>query len=70
MLEYFSKLLDNLSEYLAARKGLVPLVGVILIVFNLVLQFLPGNSFLANSNLLLHLGVILATLGLLLARAL
>lgn len=70
MLEFFSKLLDNLSEYLATRKGLVPLIGLILIVFNLVLQFIPGNNFLTNSNFLLHLGVILAILGLLLARAL
>jgi hypothetical protein len=70
MLEYFSKLLDDLSEYLAARKGFLPLLAVILIVFNLVLQFIPGNGFLKDSNFLLHLGVILAILGLLLARAL
>ena len=70
MRDYFSRLLDNLSEFLSARKGLVPLIGVILIVFNLVIQFFPGNGILVESNLFLHLGVILSIIGLLLARAL
>ena len=70
MHDYFSRLLDNLSEYLAARKGLVPLIGVILIAFNFVLQFFPGDGILVKSNLFLHLGVIISILGFLLARAL
>jgi membrane-bound ClpP family serine protease len=70
MLEYFSRLLDNLSEFIAARKGLIPLVGIILIVLNLIIQFFPGDGILVKSNLFLHLGLILSILGLLLARAL
>jgi len=65
-----SKLLDKLSEYLAHRKGLLPIIGLILIVANLVLQFaLPGNL-LTVSNLLLHIGLIVAIFGLMLAWAL
>lgn len=66
-----SRLLDRLSEFLAHRKGLLPLVGILLIVVNLILQFvLPSGDFLVSTNLLLHLGVILAIFGLLLAWAL
>ncbi len=66
-----SHLIDQLSEYLAHRKGLLPLLGLLLVVVNLILQFvLPGGDFLVTSNLLLHLGVIVAIFGLLLAWAL
>jgi len=70
MLQRFSKILDNLSEFLAARKGLVPIVGIILIFINLILQFFPGEGLIVESNLFFHLGGIIAILGLLLARAL
>jgi len=70
MNDFFSKLLDDLSEFLAARKGLLPLIGIFLVVFNLILQFFPGNNFLVKSNLLLHLGVLISILGFLLTRAL
>ena len=63
-------LLDRLSEYLARRKGLLPLVGVVLVLLNLIVRLFPGAGFLAQSDLLLHAGVIVAVLGLLLARAL
>lgn len=64
-----SKLLDWLSEFLAHRKGLLPLIGIILIAANLLVQFiLPG--WLASTNLLLHIGLIIAIFGLMLAWAL
>jgi membrane-bound ClpP family serine protease len=66
-----SKLLDVLSEFLAHRKGLLPLVGIVLIVINLLLQFLlPVGSFLVATNLFLHIGLIVAIFGLMLAWAL
>jgi hypothetical protein len=66
-----SKWVDRLSEYLAHRKGLLPLLGVALILLNLLLQFLlPGGSLLASSNLFLHLGLVIAILGFMLAWAL
>ncbi len=65
-----SRLVDWLSEYLAHRKGLLPLIGLLLIVINLVFQFVLPPGWLVNSNLLLHLGLIIAVLGLMLAWAL
>ncbi|MCQ3937221.1 MAG: hypothetical protein DPW18_09260 [Chloroflexi bacterium] len=65
-----SKLLDFLSEYLAHRKGLLPIIGLAFIFLNLLLQFiLPGNL-LTVSNLFLHIGLIIAIFGLMLAWAL
>ena len=65
-----SKLLDQLSEYLARRKGLLPLIGICLIALNLILQFILETSWLTTSNLLLHIGIIIAIIGLMLAWAL
>jgi hypothetical protein len=65
-----SKLLDILSEYLARRKGLLPLIGIVFIIANLILQFVPAPLWLASSNLLLHIGLIIAIFGLMLAWAL
>lgn len=65
-----SKLLDRLSEYLAHRKGLLPIIGLVLIVVNLIIQFVFPLSPLAFSNLFLHIGLIIAIFGLMLAWAL
>lgn len=65
-----SKLLDKLSEYLAHRKGLLPIIGIVLIITNLVVQFAFPMSPLAFSNIFLHIGLIVAILGLMLAWAL
>ena len=67
---WFSKLLDDLSEYLAHRKGLVPLIGVGLVLVNMIIALIVPDSYLVRSGLLLHLGVILAVLGLMLGQAL
>jgi len=65
-----SKLFDFLSEYLAHRKGLLPLIGIVLVFLNLVLQYILPPGWLTSSNLLLHLGIIIAIFGLMLAWAL
>jgi len=65
-----SKLLDWLSEFLAHRKGLLPLLGIVLIILNLILQFVLPPGWLTSSNLLLHIGLIFAIFGLMLAWAL
>jgi len=65
-----SKLLDHLSEFLAHRKGLLPLIGLLLIFVNLVLQFILPQTWIAGSNLFLHIGLIIAIFGLMLAWAL
>jgi hypothetical protein len=65
-----SKLLDRMSEFLAHRKGLLPIIGLTLILINLAIQFIVPGSFLATSNLFLHFGLIIAIFGLMLAWAL
>jgi len=65
-----NKFVDKLSEFLAARKGLLILIGIGLVLLNGGLQFFPQLGWLVNSNLFLHLGVVLALVGILLAWAL
>lgn len=65
-----SKLLDHMSEYLAHRKGLLPLAGILLIMLNLMVQFVFPSGWLAASNLFLHIGLVIAIFGLMLAWAL
>jgi hypothetical protein len=66
----FSIFLDHASEFLAHRKGLLPLVGILLVILNYIFLFIPGLGWIASSSLLLHAGVIIAILGFLLAQAL
>jgi hypothetical protein len=65
-----SKLLDRISEFLARRKGLLPIIGLLLILVNLLIQFVFPGSFLATTNLSLHIGLIIAIFGLMLSWAL
>ena len=70
MITWLSKLIDKLSDFLAHRKGLLPLLGLLFIIANLVLVILFPLGWLAGTNLLLHVGLIVAILGLMLAWAL
>jgi hypothetical protein len=63
-------LVDFLSEFFAARKGLLILIGIVLVLCNGLLQFFPDIGWIGTSNLLLHLGIIIALIGVLLAWAL
>lgn len=65
-----SKFLDRMSEFLAHRKGLLPIVGLALILINLLIQFIIPGNILATTNLFLHFGLIVAIFGLMLAWAL
>jgi hypothetical protein len=69
MLTFISKSLDHLSEYLARRKGLLPLIGILFVVANLIINLLTAG-WLAQNDVFLHLGVIIAILGFMLAWAL
>ncbi|MBK7896807.1 MAG: hypothetical protein WAS33_16065 [Candidatus Promineifilaceae bacterium] len=64
-----NEFLDKLSEFFSKYPGLLPLVGLGLIILNLILQLFPGNWFV-DRNILLHVGLILSLLGLLLIRPL
>jgi len=62
-------ILDNMSNYLSKRKGLLPLIGLSLIVLNLLFSLFMTNWF-SQTNFLLHFGIIIAILGFMLAWAL
>ena len=66
-----NELIEKLNTYLSARPGLVPLLGVVLIIINLVLQVYPGpgSNWFVDSNILLHIGIITSVIGLLVVRA-
>ena len=70
MITWLSKLIDKLSEFLAHRKGLLPLLGLLFIIANLILVIFFPFGWLAGTNLLLHVGLIISILGLMLAWAL
>jgi hypothetical protein len=64
-------MVDNASNYFARRKGLLPLLGILLVMINFILPFIFGlDNVITGSNLFLHVGVIVAIFGLMLAWAL
>ncbi len=68
-----TKWLQAISNYLAHRKGLPVLVGIGLVLLNLIVRLLPSwpvVSWLAETDLLLHLGAVLGLLGILIGDAL
>jgi hypothetical protein len=69
-MRWLSRLVDNASNYFARRKGLLPLIGIALVIINFILPFIFGLNVITGSNLFLHLGVIVAIFGLMLAWAL
>ena len=70
MMKWLSRLVDNASNYFARRKGLLPLLGILLVIINFILPFIFGLNVITGSNLFLHLGVIVAIFGMMLAWAL
>lgn len=69
-MSWLSRVIDEASEYFARRKGLLPLLGMVLIVINYFLPFIFGLNWVTGSNLFLHLGLLIAIFGLMLAWAL
>lgn len=69
-----TKLIQRTGNFLARMPGLPVFVAIGLVVLNLVLQFLPADwpvtGWLARTDLLLHLGLILGLLGVLLGEVL
>lgn len=63
-------MLNRITDFLAHYRGLPTLAGMGLILINLVFQFLPEMGWLRESNLFLHLGVLLSLAGILMANAL
>jgi len=69
-MNWLSRLIDKASDFFAHRKGLLPLIGILLIIVNFLLPFFMESNFITVSNLFLHLGVIVAIFGMMLAWAL
>lgn len=65
-----NQIIDHISEFLAYRKGLLPLIGLLLILINWLFQIFPGTGWLGVTNTFLHLGVVVAILGFMAAWAL
>ncbi len=61
--------LDRVSEFISKYPGFLPLLGLVLIILNLILQIFPGSWFV-DRNILLHLGLIISLIGLLIVRPL
>lgn len=57
-------------DWLARYKGVPVLLGIFLIAVNFLLVVLAGDTWIARTNLLLHLGLIIALFGELLADVL
>ncbi|MFO7743143.1 MAG: hypothetical protein R6X31_12600 [Anaerolineae bacterium] len=67
------RLLRGLSDFLGRLPGVPILVAIGLILLNFVVQLLPNWAaidWLAQTNLLLHLGLVLGFLGVLLGDVL
>ena len=69
-MKWLSTLIDKASNFFAHRKGLLPLLGILLVLVNFILPFFMASNFITASNLFLHLGVIVAIFGFMLAWAL
>jgi hypothetical protein len=69
-MKWLSKLVDDASNFFAHRKGLLPMIGIVLVIVNFILPFIFGLNVITGSNLFLHLGVIVAIFGFMLAWAL
>lgn len=65
----FSKILSKLSGFFSNRKGLLIFIAIILVILNFVVGLI-FNNWIAQSNLLLHLGIVIGFLGILVAWAL
>ena len=70
MLSRLNYLLDIISELIAHPKRLLPIPGTLLIPRHPPTQFIPWFGWFAESNLLLHVGIIVAIIGILFGWAL
>jgi hypothetical protein len=64
-----SRLLDKISDFFSRRKGLLALLGISLVTLNFILELL-GENWFTRTDIFLHLGIIVAILGYMLAWAL
>lgn len=64
-----NELIERINEFLVRKPGVLPLVGIGLIVLNFLLQLFPGpEAWIVRSNLFLHAGLVVSLVGLLLVN--
>lgn len=72
--DFLNNLLDKASHFFNRKPGLLPLLAILLIVLNFVVHIVVGlmgvQIWLASSNLLLHIGLVMGLIGMLLIRPL
>jgi hypothetical protein len=68
--KFILNILDKSADFMAERPGFLPLLAIVFILFNFLLQIFPGTGWIVDSNLFLHLGLVIGILGLLIIRAL
>jgi hypothetical protein len=68
--KFILNILDKSADFMAERPGVLPLVAIGLIILNFFLQIFPGSGWIVESNLFLHLGLVIGFIGLLIIRAL
>jgi len=61
---------DRIVNFVAQYRAVPTLIGMGLVLLNLTLQLFPSLGWLVESNLFLHLGVLVSIAGILLAHAL
>ena len=67
--QQINELVERVNNFMVRRPGILPLVGVLFILFNFLLHLYPGpDAWIAESNLLLHIGLLLSIVGLLLVN--
>ena len=62
--------IDKASNYFSDRKGLLPLVGLLLVILNQVMVIFFPELTVSVINLFLHLGLVITILGFLIAAIL
>ena len=63
-------MLDRISGYIAEHKGVPVLAGALLVILNFAVVLLAPGTWLADTNLLMHVGVVVGLIGILLGDAL
>jgi len=61
--------MQKLADFLEGVRGLPMLIGILLVILNFIVQYIPSLAFLGDKNLLLHLGVVVGLRGVLLGEA-
>jgi hypothetical protein len=64
-----TKILSKLSGYFSNRKGLLIFIAIFLVILNFIFGLVFTN-WVAQSNLLLHVGIVIGFMGILVAWAL